>query len=70
MYMFVYIIIFVFIKWVIILIGNIYNYNMILKNYGIIFFFMKKIFLKIEYKVFEIFINELIIIFFGKCIFD
>lgn len=40
--MYVYTTIFVFIKWAIILTGNTYNHNMTFKNYGIIFFFMKK----------------------------
>lgn len=38
----VYTTIFVFIKWAIIFTGNTDNHNMTLKNYGIIFFFMKK----------------------------
>lgn len=69
--MYIYTTIFVYIKWAIILTGNTYNHNMTLKNYGIIFFFMKKkIPSKTEYKVSEISINELTIISFGKCTSD
>lgn len=63
----VYTTIFVFIKWAIIFTGKTYNHNMTLKNYGIIFFFMKK---KTKCKVSEISMNELTITSFGKCTSD
>lgn len=67
----VYTTIFVFIKWAIIFTGNTYNHNMTLKNYGIIFFFMKKNTLKkTKCKVSEISMNELTITSFGKCTSD
>lgn len=69
--MYVYTTTFVSIKWAIIFTWNTFNRNITLKNYGIIFLFIKKKYpQKTKCKVSEISMNELTITSFGKCTSD